>query len=219
MLIIFLRALILLVTLIVALRLMGKRQLSELQPFEFAIMLVVAELACIPMQDFTIPVLYGVVAIIVVLCAHYILTLISNKSLKFRKLLSGKPVIVINEKGIDAEALKVTNLSVHDILECIRGQGYFSLAEIKFGIFETNGKLSIMPNDTVEKPRSIPLTLIVEGRIIDDNIANYDIEKEKIRTFLTAKNLKEKDILLMTAESKKYFVQAYGKASFTEQYE
>lgn len=216
MFVIIIRTLIIFVFLVVGMRLMGKRQLGELQPFEFVITLAIAELACTPMQDISIPILYGIVPLLVVFVMHFFITLIGTNSIKFRKIINGKPVIVINEDGIDAIALKRLNMDVNDLLESIRGQQYFSIEQVKYAIIETNGKLSVLENSEAEEPSCIPVTLIVEGRIMSTNMECANASEAMLDNFLTSKNLKRKDVLLLTKENDKIFVQPKNGKYFTE---
>lgn len=207
MMLVLARSLIILTFLILGIRLMGKRTIGELQPYEFVITLAVADLACTPMQDISIPLLYGLVPLFTVFVAHYFITLITTKSIKLREHLNGKPFIVIDGDGINSECLKKLNLNVNDLLSLIRQQGYFSIPQISYGIIETNGKLSILQNEEAETPSSIPMTLIVEGKLLDENIASLDLDAEKIESVLKKQNIKEKDVVLMTADSGQIFIQ------------
>lgn len=207
MMLVLARSLIILTFLILGIRLMGKRTIGELQPYEFVITLAVADLACTPMQDISIPLLYGLVPLFTVFVAHYFITLVTTKSIKLRERLNGKPFIVIDNDGINSECLKKLNLNVNDLMSLIRQQGYFSVTQISYGIIETNGKLSILENEEAETPRSIPMTLMVEGKILDENIKSLDLDETKIRDVLDKQHIKEKDVVLMTADSGNVFIQ------------
>ena len=217
MLVVIFRTLIVFLFLLIALRFMGKRQIGELQPFEFVITIVVAELACAPMSDISIPILYGILPVVIIFLMHFILTTLTIKSIKFRKFMNGKPIIVINENGIDVGNLKKLNMNVNDLMGSIRNSEYFSVEQVSFAILETNGKLSILPNEQAQAPKSIPLSLIVEGKFVDANIALSNTDKEEISSFLKTKNLKIRDIVLMTTESDKLFVQPKGEKYFVEE--
>ena len=117
MLVILTRTILIFLLLLLGLRLMGKRQIGELQPFEFVITLAVAELACTPMQDNSIPLVYGLIPVLTVFVLHYFMTLLSTKSVRFRKVLNGKPMIVVDRDGINSENLKKLNMNVNDLLE------------------------------------------------------------------------------------------------------
>ena len=207
MMLVLARSLIILTFLILGIRLMGKRTIGELQPYEFVITLAVADLACTPMQDISIPLLYGLVPFFTVFVAHYFITLVTTKSIKLRERLNGKPFIVIDNDGINSECLKKLNLNVNDLMSLIRQQGYFSVTQISYGIIETNGKLSILENEEAETPQSIPMTLMVEGKILDENIKSLDLDETKIRDVLEKQHIKEKDVVLMTADSGNVFIQ------------
>lgn len=207
MMLVLARSLIILTFLILGIRLMGKRTIGELQPYEFVITLAVADLACTPMQDISIPLLYGLVPLFTVFVAHYFITLVTTKSIKLREHLNGKPFIVIDGDGINSECLKKLNLNVNDLMSLIRQQGYFSVTQISYGIIETNGKLSILENEEAEAPQSIPMTLMVEGKILDENVKSLDLDETKIRDVLDKQHIKEKDVVLMTADSGNVFIQ------------
>lgn len=207
MMLVLARSLIILTFLILGIRLMGKRTIGELQPYEFVITLAVADLACTPMQDISIPLLYGLVPLFTVFVAHYFITLVTTKSIRLREHLNGKPFIVIDGDGINSECLKKLNLNVNDLMSLIRQQGYFSVTQISYGIIETNGKLSILENEEAEAPQSIPMTLMVEGKILDENVKSLDLDETKIRDVLDKQHIKEKDVVLMTADSGNVFIQ------------
>jgi uncharacterized membrane protein YcaP (DUF421 family) len=196
---------------------MGKRQIGQLQPFEFVITILVAELAAVPMSDVSIPIVYGIIPVAIVFIMHFVLTALSVKSIRFRRFFNGKPVIVINENGIDAESLKKLNMNVNDLMASIRSSEYFSIEQVKFAIVETGGKISILPNDEAQAPQSIPLSLVVEGKFIDANMAISNTSEQEINNYLVSKNLKLKDIVLLTSESNKLFVQPKAQKYFVEE--
>lgn len=195
---------------------MGKRTVGELQPFEFVITLAVADLACTPMQDISIPLLYGLIPLFIMFVLHFFITLGTAKSIKFRKFINGKPVIIINEDGIDYSALEKLNVNVNDVLESIRSQQFFSVEQIKFAVYETNGNLSVLPNENAPAPNGIPITLVVEGKLMSENISLAEMTVEDVEKYLDNKNIKAKNVILMTKDGDKYFVQEKGKRYFTE---
>lgn len=204
------RAIIIYVILIIGMRLMGKRQIGEFQPFELIIMLIIAELAAVPMADISIPIFAGLVPIFVIFVTHLAITIISNKSLKFRKALNGTPQIIINENGIDSNILKEVNMNVNDLLESIREQGYFTIEEIKFAVLETNGKISVLPDDSVSSPEEIPVSLIVNEEFVEDNFQMANITKKDIEKILNKINLIPKKVIYMSKNQEKYFIQPYN---------
>lgn len=223
MLTIFVRTIILYFALIAVMRLMGKRQLGEMQPYELAITLVVSDLACMPMSDPSIPFIYGILPMLALLITHVALTFVGQKSQRFRKLVNGKPIIVISEGNIDVKALGQTGLSVNDLMASLRAQGYFSLDQVEFAILETNGKISVLPAyssgevtcgdmNLPEKPVELPYTVIVEGRFMAENLSllNFAPSKDEIENKLKEIGLEQKDVFILTiTQSKIAIVQSY----------
>ena len=123
MLVIFLRAVILYIALLVVMRLMGKRQIGEMQPFEFIITLLIAELACVPMTDVSIPLSYGLVSVLAVFILHQLMSLIEKCGPTVKFFISGKPSIVITPEGVNISELKKNNMNVEDLAEAMRSQG------------------------------------------------------------------------------------------------
>ena len=200
MLIIFIRALILFAVLLFVFRLMGKRQIGEMEPFELVITLVISELACIPMADRSIPITFGVVAILTMFVIHQTVLLLA-KSNAVQSLISGKPVMVIDSQGIDAKALAKLNMHVNDLLQAMRSVEYFSLEEVRYGIMETNGQLTIVPNKQMsDMQQTLPVPIITEGQWCDDDMQNNGFTKEKIVPLLAARKVKSKDVLLLAID-------------------
>ncbi len=216
MLIVFIRTIIIYAFLVIGMRLMGKRTIGELQPFEFTLTLAIADLACMPMQDISVPIIYGLVPLCVMFVLHYLITLITTKSIKFRKFFNGKPVIVINENGLDYHSLKMLNVNVNDILESLRSQQFFSPEQIKFAVYETNGNLSLMPREEAPTLNGIPVTLVVEGRIMECNFNATQISKDDVIEFMERYRLKQKDVLLLTLDGDRVYCQPKNKKYFSD---
>ena len=207
MFIVLIRSLIIFTLLIVGIRLMGKRTIGELQPYEFVITLAVADLACTPMQDISVPLLYGLIPLFSIFVMHYLMTMLSAKFIRFRKVLNGKPFIVIDSDGINSECLTKLNMDVNDLVSLIRQQGYFSVEQVAYAIVETNGKLSVLPRENAPAPVSVPETLIVEGSVMTENAKSVGFSEEKIRSILEQNNLRVKDVVLLTCENNRLFLQ------------
>ena len=139
------RAIVVYLLVLIVFRLMGKRQLGQMQPFELVLTLIIADLATIPMAENAVPVLHGVVPLLTLVCLHFLLTILTRKSDVLNKVISGKPVIVVNPDGIDYDALQKLNISIDDLFEAIRGCNYFSFDEIQYAIVETNGTVNVLP--------------------------------------------------------------------------
>ena len=224
---IFVRSIIIYFFLLVAMRLMGKRQLGELQPFEFAITLVASELACIPMSDPTSPIIYGIIPVFTLFIVHIIITKLASKSVRFRKVLNGKPVVIIEKGNILPEVMKELNMDTDDLMEALRGKDIFNPAEVEYAIIETNGSMTVLPKsstrplcpDDVDLPVErayMPVTLILEGNFLGNNLAVTDgVTKQGIMRLLDKINMDSKDVLLLLLQGSEVFVQPYKGDSLT----
>lgn len=223
----FIRCLILYFVLLVAMRLMGKRQLGELQPFELAITLVASDLVCIPMADSSIPILYGIIPVFSLFLVHIIITKLATKSIRFRKFLNGKPIIIIQNGNILPDVMKELNLNIDDIMEALRGAGYFNPSEVEYAILETNGNMSVLPksqnrplspddiNLDVDKAE-IPVAVIMEGEFVAENLAQLEGDvKQKVLAFLNKIKLKQADVLVLLVAGQDVFVQPYREHFIT----
>jgi len=213
MLTLFFRCIVLYLLVLFMFRLMGKRQLGELQPFEFVITLIVADLATIPMAEINVPLAHGVIPLITLMLLHFLISLLSRKSIFLRKVLNGKPVIIITPDGIDYKSLKKLNMNFNDLNEALRELNYFSYDQIAYAIVETNGKITVLPNAdnsplTAEdlklqkKEPTIPLMLVCDGKIMKDNLEisglNEEFILEQAKKFKTKKI---KDITVATIDN------------------
>lgn len=204
-------------------RIMGKRQIGEMQPFELVITLVIADLATIPMAEPAIPLIHGIIPLLALACLHFLFSLLCRKSLWFRKIINGRPVILISPDGIDFKALKKLNMNFSDLQESLRTCNYFNLEEILYAILQTNGSLSVMPrapfspltaNDMgIKKDNaSLPIIIISKGKIMKDNaklagIDNNFLEKQIAKT--SAKTIS--NVVLSTINQQgKMYIQPYS---------
>ena len=210
---IIIRSVIIYLIVLLVFRLMGKRQLGQMQPFELVLTLIIADLATIPMAEVSVPVLHGVVPLLTLVVLHFILTLISRSSHFFSKIISGKPVIIVNPKGIDYKAMKKLNLSTDDIFEALRGAGYFNISQVQYAIMETNGKVSVMPKaeyapltngdlKTNADESFLPIVLVSEGKMIKENVELANISQGVIEDIINknSKGASVKDVLLLTLD-------------------
>ena len=175
------RTVILYILIIAGIRLMGKRQVGELEPSELVLSLIIADLASVPMQDFGIPLLAGVVPILALLAMTMILSVLTMRSVRFRALLCGRPSIIIREGKVDQREMARNRLTVDELLEELRGQGYADPSGIQYAILETNGKLSILPIPREKPPTArqlglepadldLPLVVVSDGRLLEHNL-------------------------------------------------
>lgn len=219
MFVIFLRVLIIYITVLVFLRLMGKRQIGEMQPYEVVITLIIADLATVPMSDTNIPLFNGILPLAVLVLVHYVITLLTRKNIKIRRFMSGRPVVVISPNGIEYKALKELNMNIDDLLESIRQCNYYSFDQILYAIIETNGKMSVIPTSACSPttaqdfniqnpPAKLPHVIISDGKIIKEEMKQVDLDNKKLNkilNFLKIKSLKDLIILSIDSEGKTYY--------------
>lgn len=214
----FIRTLIIIITLMVLMRLMGKREIGEMQPYEFIITLIIADLACIPMTEVSIPLSYGIVAILCVFLLHQLLTILEQSGSFVRRIISGKPSLVINKDGVDIKELKRNNLGVSDLIESMRIMGYFSLDDLSYAIYEANGSLSALENQNKKQTSSLPIILVNDKKIDNHNLKLLGLEKSELFAFLTKNNLVLKKVEVLTVDgSGRVYLKEKGKKYRIEQ--
>ena len=205
-------------------RLMGKRQLGQLQPFEFVITLIIADLATIPMSEINIPLLHGIVPLVTISLIHFLIGFLSRKSIRLRKFFNGKPIIVVSPQGVEYEALKQLNMDFDDLCEALREVNIFSLDQVQYAIIETNGQISVLPNaknspltafdmKIKKEDTSLPIMIVCDGKKLKDNMKLANMEEsvltEQIK--LAGAN-KLKDVLIATIDKTgKMFIQVKNK--------
>lgn len=211
---IFIRTTVVFITLFIIMRLMGKRQIGEMQPYELVITLIISELACIPMADTAIPLLYGVVSILTVYLLHQIVCVVDLNFRQAKSVLSGKPSIVLNKNGIDDSQLKANNLDVSDLIESLRSEGYFALDAVEYALYESEGVFSALPKKDYEKEQnSLPLLLIDEGEFDEKNLALTKQSKAYFLSVLRGQGCDElQKVLVMTVDGQgKVYLQMKGE--------
>ncbi|MDY3827747.1 MAG: DUF421 domain-containing protein [Clostridium sp.] len=189
MMIVFIRTIILYFLIVVVLRLMGKRQIVELEPFELVITIMISDLACQPMQDNRLPLLLGIIPIITLLLLKNILSLLQLKSAFLRRVIDGEPTIIISKGKIIYTALKKQQITIEELIEELRLLDYYDLENIQYAILENNGNISVIPydsNKSLVNPK-FPKLLISDGRL-NKNILNF-ITKDKILSLLKENNI------------------------------
>ena len=189
MLIIFVRTLILYILIIIVLRLMGKRQIGQLQPSELVVALIIADLAAVPMAEVGIPLINGIIPIITLYIMEELLSFISLKSEAARGLISGKPSILVVHGVIIEKELGRLRYNLNDLLEQLRLKNFSNLEEVDYAILETSGQLSVIPKlenkpvtkkDMNIKPTQnrLPVTVIIDGRTNSDNLHKTGLSNE-----------------------------------------
>ena len=204
---IFIRTTFIFITLLAVMRLMGKSQIGEMQPFELVITLLIAELACIPMADSSIPLLYGVIAIVAIFILHQIVWLLDLWFKPVKSVICGKPSVVITRDGVDSYQLRKNNLDVSDLIESMRAAGYFNLDDVYYGLYEANGGFTALAKE--EPTYTMPILLIDNGKIDEKNLRIADMEQNYLKDFIAKQGLKLKNVLVMTIDpdGRVYFQQ------------
>jgi len=178
----YLRTILLYLVLLGSIRFMGKRQIGQMEASEFVVAMLVADLAAIPMQDVSIPLYAGLVPIATVLGAELVLAGICLRSIRFRRLLCGKPVILIENGRILQNNLRRTRVTIDELMGHLREKDVLDVRTVQYAILETNGNLSVFPYpaevapsardmDIHPKERYLPVTIISDGSLLDENLA------------------------------------------------
>lgn len=207
------RTVILYLFVTVGIRLMGKRQIGDMQPNELVITLLISEIAAIPLQDTSQPVLNGVTAIFMLVILEIFMSVLALKSLFIRKFMSGNSVVIIKNGIIDQSAMKNVRMTILDLIELLRGQGVFDISTVNYAILEVNGDLSVLlkkENQPVSskdlkldlKEEYLPLPVISDGKIIQESLKALNLTEKDLQKKLNKKNLKAKSIFLMTLDRK-----------------
>lgn len=212
MLISFLRTLLLYIVLVLTVRLMGKRQIGEMEPSEFVVTMLIANLAAIPMQDTAIPLLSGLVPILVILSVELILAVLSLRCIRIRSFFCGKPVVLMENGKILEKNLQKTRVNLDELTMHLREKDIFDLTEVKYAILETNGQLSTLLY-AKDRPASakdagirateteLPVTLISGGKVLDENLAIAKKDRAWLEAELKKRACTVRSTLLLTVDA------------------
>ncbi|MFZ5968531.1 MAG: DUF421 domain-containing protein [Bacillota bacterium] len=224
MIIIFIRTLLLYIFVLISMRLMGKGELAEMQPFELVVTLMIAELAALPMENMGVPLLNGLIAISTLIFAQVVISFINMKSEKARGIICGKPSILIHKGKINEEELRRLRITINDLVEQVRSKDYPSISDVEFAILETNGDLSIIPktskkNVTIEDLQGktsyegLPISLIIDGHINYENLSKADKTEDWLMHQLNKNGINHpREVLFSYVDgSNNFFVQKKEK--------
>lgn len=213
MLIIIVRTLILYALVIIALRLMGKREIGQLQPFELVVILMISELAAVPSENVGVPMLSGIIPILVLLSASLTLAWISLKSEKARNIICGKPSVLIDRGRISQDELRRNCYNITDLLEELRLNNMPNIADVEFAILENNGQLSVIPK-TNKRPtipddfkinpqyEGLPLTVIMDGKLNKVNLEHYHKDVQWLKKELKKQKIHQiEDVFIASLDS------------------
>ena len=216
MLIIFIRSIFLYIIVLVVMRLMGKREIGQLQPFELAISIMIADLASTPMADTGIPITNGIIPILALLVMHLVISILNMKSMKARQILCGKPSILIYRGRIDEKMLKKERFTINELEERLRGNNIVNIGDVEYAILETSGQITVIqkpnkrntiPEDFGIQPEyeGISYDIVVDGKVMYENLKilqkDYNWLKKQVNKF----GILPEQALLVTIDGKGNF--------------
>lgn len=209
----FARTIILYFLIMTGLRIMGKRQIGELEPGELVLTMMISDLATVPMQDFGIPLLAGVIPILSLLSLSMLLSQLSLHSLRFRALICGTPSILIRNGVLQQEAMRKNRFTLDELLEELREQGYADLGDVKYAVLENSGQLSVLPWVRTQPPSAaqlgldleddvtLPVILINDGRVLSQNLSACGKDRKWMQDTLEAEGFtSSQEVFLMTLD-------------------
>lgn len=199
------------ILIIAAVRLMGKRQIGELQPSELVITILISEIAAIPLQDNGMPLVNTLVSIFLLIALEIISSVLNMKSGKFRDFMQGHSIILIRDGKLDQKKLTQLRFTMDDLLEALRQKDIFSIDEVQYAVVETNGTLSVLlkPENRAVTPKNLelhvtdnglPCTVISDGRVIHKMFDECGMTDKKLNDTVSESNLKIENILLMNID-------------------
>lgn len=208
MVLIFVKSIILYTIVLIVMRCMGKREIGQMQPFELAIAIMIADLATTPMTEIGIPLLYGFIPILGLLFMHIAISLINLKSIKMRELICGKPRILIYRGKIDENAMKMENFTINELQERLRVNNINNLGDVEFAILETSGQISVVqkPEKRALKPEDfninakyegIAYDLVIDGKIMEENLKKLGKNRKWLETEVGKFNMKPEEALVV----------------------
>lgn len=217
---IFVRVLILYILVLITMRLMGKRELGQMQPFELVIAIMIADLASVPMSDTGIPITNGIIPILALLLIQLVISLINLKSIKGRSLICGMPSILIYRGKIDEKVMKKEKFTINELQERLRQNNVFNIGEVEYAILETSGQVTVIqkpekrntiPEDfgIIPEYEGIPYDLVIDGKVMNENLKaigrDYNWLLKQVEKF----KIKPEEALIVTFDGKgQIFCQA-----------
>lgn len=219
------RTVILYLLIIGGIRLMGKRQIGELEPVELVFTLLIADLAAVPMQDFGIPLITGIVPIVTLLCVTFLLSVFTAKSIRFRVLMCGKPSIIVENGKISQKAMSKNRLTLDELQEELRIQGVTDLTTVKYAILETSGQLTVLLKAEEQpltakqfgltpKEQGIPTLIVSDGRLMAENLHHRGLDEKWLQKQLEHNHVRRvRDVFMLTVDEDNtvYFAKKEGK--------
>ena len=213
MIITFVRSIILYILVLLVMRLMGKREIGQLQPFELAISIMIADLASIPMTDIGIPIFNGIIPMLGLLTMHLIISVINLKSMKAREIICGKPSILIYRGKINEEILKKERFTINELEERLRTSNVFNFGDVEYAILETSGQVTVIqkpekrntiPEDFNITPEyeGIPYDLVIDGKVMEKNLQQIGKDYNWLKKQAEKFGIKPEEALIITIDGK-----------------
>ncbi len=210
------RTVILYVFVTFGVRVMGKRQIGDMQPNELVITILLSEIAAIPLQDTSQPLLFGIVSIFMLVILEVAMSVIAMKSKSFHKLMSGKSVVIIKNGVIDQTAMKNVRMTVLDLIELLRGQNVFDISTVAFAVLEVNGDLSVLLKAEEQTPTlkdlnikgekaALQLPVITDGKIEADSLKALSITEADVEKILKNNKISLGNVFLLCMDRYKNF--------------
>lgn len=216
--IVLVRSLVLYIVVIFSVRLMGKRQLGELQPTELVITILVSNIATLPLEELSIPLIIGITPILSLVCFEVIMSRLTLKFPRLRCIVSGHPKIIISNGHIDRSVMKSLRYSIDDLMTALRQNGVFKLEDVQYAVVETTGSISVLKkaeNDTVtcsdlkiKVPNdNPPVIVITDGKVLERSLSEINADTKWLNGILKKEKKKAADIFIMTADrNKNYYI-------------
>lgn len=209
--IVLIRAIIIYVTVILALRIMGKRQIGEMTPHELVITILVSQVAIIPLQDNAMPLANMVIPILIFVSLEIIASAIAMKSVVFRNAIQGKPIFVIKNGKLDEKQLRRLRLTIDDLIDALREKGYFDISSVQDAVVETNGTISVLQKAEEApvtpkqlklsvKEKSTPVAVVVDGKPVTEYFGQNVIKNSEIELITKNSGKKTSEIMLLTID-------------------
>jgi len=206
------RTMILYLVIVIGIRLMGKRQIGQLEPSEFVLSLLIADLAAVPMQDFGIPIIMGIIPIITLLCLNTILSVLTVKSIRIRALLCSRPSIVVQNGKILSREMVKNRFTVDELMEELRVAGVTDIDSVKYAVLETTGRISVITRRQEQPPTAsdldipvqdngLPVIVISDGRVLSENMKVRNLSDQWLRQQLSGRKIHDiSQVFLMTVD-------------------
>jgi len=196
------RTMILYMLVVVSLRLMGKKQLGELQPSEFVTTIIISNIATLSLEESSIPLVAGIVPIFAIVCLDVFMSAVTLKFVKIRKIVTGSPRVIVSKGEIYQKEMQNLRYTIDDLLEAMREEGIFDISEVKYAIVETTGKINFYQNKEPVDMINPPAALIKDGVLDKAALSESGLDENWVSNTLKSKRLSVKDVFLLTADSK-----------------